>query len=57
MLVEKNVALQRLNTFGIAARAHRLARIGSEDELLALIRHPDWRWDDVFVLGGAATSC
>ena len=54
MLVEKNVALQRLNTFGIAARAHRLARIGSEDALLALIRHPDWRWDDVFVLGGGS---
>ena len=27
MLVENHVALQRLNTFGIAARARRLARV------------------------------
>ena len=54
MLVEKNVALQPFNTFGIAARAHRLARIGSEAELQALIRHPDWSADDAFVLGGGS---
>ena len=54
MLVEKNVALQPFNTFGIAARAHRLARIGSESELQALIRHPDWSADDAFVLGGGS---
>ncbi len=54
MLVEKNVALQPFNTFGIAARAHRLARIASEAELQALIRHPDWSADDAFVLGGGS---
>jgi len=54
MLVEKNVALKPLNTFGIAARAHRLARVRSEEEALALARHPDWRADDVFILGGGS---
>jgi len=54
MLVEKNVALKPLNTFGIAARAHRLARVRSSDEALALVRHPDWRPDDVFILGGGS---
>jgi UDP-N-acetylmuramate dehydrogenase len=54
MLVEKNVALQRLNTFGIAARAHRLARVRADADVQALIRHPDWRADEVFVLGGGS---
>ena len=54
MLVEKNVALQPYNTFGIAAKALRLARVRSEAELQALIRHPDWRVDDIFVLGGGS---
>ncbi|HEX5804945.1 MAG TPA: UDP-N-acetylmuramate dehydrogenase [Macromonas sp.] len=54
MLVEKNVALQHLNTFGIAARAQRLVRVHADDDLLALMRHPDWRADEVFVLGGGS---
>jgi len=54
MLVEKNVALQPYNTFGIAAKALRLARVRSEADLQALIRHPDWRADEVFVLGGGS---
>jgi UDP-N-acetylmuramate dehydrogenase len=54
MLVEKNVALQPYNTFGIAAKALRLVRVRSEAELQALTRHPDWRVDDVFVLGGGS---
>lgn len=54
MLVEKNLPLQPFNSFGIAARALRLARIGSEAELQALIRHPDWSADQTFVLGGGS---
>ncbi len=54
MLVEKNVALQRYNTFGIAARAQRLARVRSVDDLQALIRHPDWAAEEAFVLGGGS---
>ena len=37
MLVENNVALQPLNTFGIAARAQSLARVRSEVEITALL--------------------
>lgn len=54
MLVEKNLPLQPFNSFGIVARALRLARIGSEAELQALIRHPDWSADQTFVLGGGS---
>ena len=54
MLVEKNVALQRLNTFGIAARAQRLVRVRSVEEAQALSRHPEWCADEVFVLGGGS---
>ena len=58
MLVENNVALQPLNTFGIAARAHRLARLRSEDDLSALMASSAWRLptpgEPVFVLGGGS---
>ena len=54
MVVENHVPLQPLNTFGIAARAHRLARIRSEDDVLALVRHPDWRPQETFILGGGS---
>jgi UDP-N-acetylmuramate dehydrogenase len=37
MLVEDNVALQPLNTFGIAARAQSLARVRSEAEITSLL--------------------
>ena len=35
MLVEKNVPLQSFNSFHIVAKAHALARIGSEADVLA----------------------
>jgi UDP-N-acetylmuramate dehydrogenase len=54
MLVEKNVALQPLNTFGIAARAHQLVRVRHEDGLRQLMASPGWRADQVFVLGGGS---
>jgi UDP-N-acetylmuramate dehydrogenase len=37
MLVENNVALQPLNTFGIAARAHSLARVRNEADVAGLL--------------------
>ena len=37
MLVEKNVPLQPFNTFHIVARAHALVRIGSAQDLLAVL--------------------
>lgn len=58
MLVENNVALQPLNSFGIAARAQRLVRLRSEDDLRALMASPDWAppsaSSPVFVLGGGS---
>jgi len=58
MLVEHNVALQSLNTFGIAARAQRLARVRSEADLADLMASPDWvrpsAGAPVFVLGGGS---
>lgn len=58
MLVENNVALQPLNSFGIAARAQRLVRLRSEADLQALMASPDWAppsaASPVFVLGGGS---
>ena len=58
MLVENNAALQSLNTFGIAARARRLVRIRSVDDLLGLMAGSDWQRPSpaqpVFVLGGGS---
>ena len=53
MLVENNVALQPLNSFGIAARAQRFARVRSETDLTGLMSGPDWA-APVFVLGGGS---
>jgi UDP-N-acetylmuramate dehydrogenase len=54
MLVEKNVPLQPFNTFHIVARAHALARIGSEADALALLADPEWGPGPKFVLGGGS---
>ena len=54
MLVEKSVALQPYNTFGIAARAQRLLRVRKADLLPDLIGQPGWRADQVCVLGGGS---
>ena len=37
MVVENNVALQPYNTFGIVARALRMVRVRSTDDVLALL--------------------
>lgn len=55
MLVENQVALQPLNSFGIAARAQRLARVRSEADLQALMAMPEWtQGTPPFVLGGGS---
>ena len=54
MLVEKNVALQPLNTFHIVARAHSLVRIASEADLLAVLADPALADAPKFVLGGGS---
>ena len=54
MLVEKNVPLQPYNSFGIAARAHTLVRIASEDDLRQVLADPDLGPAPKFVLGGGS---
>ena len=54
MLVGKQVPLQPYNSFGIAARAERLARIGHPSDLLGLMAQPEWGQSSHFVLGGGS---
>ena len=54
MLVEKNVPLQAFNTFHIVAKAHTLARIATEADVLALLEHPEWGVCPKLVLGGGS---
>ncbi|MEZ5703927.1 MAG: UDP-N-acetylmuramate dehydrogenase [Burkholderiaceae bacterium] len=53
MLVENNVALQSLNSFGIAARAHSLVRVRSEADIRALLEREDMPAPSL-VLGGGS---
>jgi len=54
MLVEKNVSLQRLNTFGIAARARTLVRVRSVQDLQALWADQRLVRQPILVLGGGS---
>ena len=54
MLVEHHVPLQALNTFHIVARAQRLVRIRSEEDVLAVLADPQLRQDSKFVLGSGS---
>lgn len=54
MLVEKNISLQALNSFHIAARAHALVHIRSENDVLALLADPQWSGAAKWVLGGGS---
>ena len=54
MLVENNVSLQPYNSFGIVARAERLARVCAEADVQALVTRPDWHRTPRFVLGGGS---
>ena len=54
MLVEKNVPLQRFNTFHIVAKALALARISSEADVQAVLADPQWASAPKFVLGGGS---
>jgi UDP-N-acetylmuramate dehydrogenase len=52
MLVEKNVPLQPFNTFGIAAKAHTLVRLRSQDDVRTWVEQS--RSSDHLVLGGGS---
>jgi len=53
MIIERNVPLQPHNSFGIAARAERLLRLRSDDDVQAFLQNPQ-RLKPHFVLGGGS---
>ena len=53
MIIETNVPLQPHNSFGIAARAERLLRLRTMDDVQALLADP-LRLEPHFVLGGGS---
>ena len=54
MLVEKNVALQSFNTFGIVAKALALFRLKSQADIDALLADPALKNAPKFILGGGS---
>ncbi|MEI7786664.1 MAG: UDP-N-acetylmuramate dehydrogenase [Betaproteobacteria bacterium] len=54
MLVEKQLALQPHNTFGIAAKAQELVRVRGLDDVQAVLADPVLRGRPKFVLGGGS---
>ena len=54
MLVEKNVALQSFNTFGIAAKALALVRLKSQADIDALLADSAFKNAPKFILGGGS---
>ena len=54
MIVERNVPLQPLNSFGIAARAATLVRVRSEADVQAVLRDAELAPQPRFVLGGGS---
>lgn len=53
-LLQRDVPLHRLNTFGLPARAAWFAAIETPAQLAALIAAPEWRYLQRFVLGGGS---
>ena len=54
MFVERNVSLQPLNSFGIAARAARMVRVRGEGDVRAVLADAELAAQDRFVLGGGS---
>jgi UDP-N-acetylmuramate dehydrogenase len=54
MFIEKNVALESLNTFHIVAKAQTLVRIGSVNDVLAVLVDPELALQPKFILGGGS---
>jgi UDP-N-acetylmuramate dehydrogenase len=54
MIVEKNIPLQNLNTFGIVAKAQQLVRIACEQDIVAFLSEPENRAAAKFILGGGS---
>ena len=54
MFIERNVSLQPLNSFGIAARAAMLARVRGEEDVRAVLADAELAPLPKFVLGGGS---
>ena len=54
MLVQSNVSLRHLNTFGLDADARYFVNVTSADELTAVLRDPEWKGAPKFILGGGS---
>lgn len=54
LTIQRDVSLETLNTFGIAARARWLARIETIDDLRALRGRPEWQTGPRLILGGGS---
>ncbi|WP_342084542.1 UDP-N-acetylmuramate dehydrogenase [Dyadobacter sp. OTU695] len=54
MLVQSNVSLRHLNTFGLDADARYFVNARSVDELTAILRDPEWKETPKFILGGGS---
>lgn len=54
MLVQSNVSLRHLNTFGLDADARYFVNVRSIDELTAVLRDPEWKNFPKFILGGGS---
>ncbi|MBO9615777.1 MAG: UDP-N-acetylmuramate dehydrogenase [Dyadobacter sp.] len=54
MLVQSNVSLRHLNTFGLDADARYFVNVRSVDELTAILRDPEWKGTPKFILGGGS---
>jgi len=54
MFIEKNVALESLNTFHIVAKAQTMVRISSVNDVLAVLVDPKLALQPKFVLGGGS---
>ena len=54
MLIQSNVSLRNLNTFGLDADARYFVNVQSVDELMAVLRDPQWRETPKFILGGGS---
>jgi UDP-N-acetylmuramate dehydrogenase len=54
IVIESDVNLRELNTFGLPAVAHRLVRIGSDADVRRALGHPDIGLSPKLVLGGGS---
>lgn len=54
MLIQSNVSLRNLNTFGLDADARYFVNVQSVDELMAVLRDPQWKETPKFILGGGS---